>query len=269
MMFERIKNEVLNVSYSKLFDLKLPWNSAEMYEAACKAGYDGIKGDVTPSADGKLIMCHDADFGFDEDGRVFEPGQQGIYRKNICEMTADECKNLEYANSDAYEKLGYYVKVAELEDLISVCKKNGKFPYITVRDQQIDLCVNEVYRLLKKYDMTNDCIVNSFSEDTLKAMRSFDDNICLSLVFGPGLPLTKKEVDIAASLGKCVVCVFWFKESQLEGKLYEQSKDALEYAKEKGVVIHIAHGADKESYKWGLERGFKGFQCLTSDAFKI
>jgi hypothetical protein len=158
-------------------------------------------------------------------------------------------------------------KVAELEDLISTCKKYGKFPYITVRDTQIDLCVNEVYRLLKKYDMVNNCIVNSFSEDTLKAMRALDENICLSLVFGPDEPLTRKEVDIAASIGNCVVCVFWWKAAQLEGKLYEQSKEAIEYAQEKGVVLHIAHGADKESYSLGLKMGFKGFQCLTSNAF--
>ena len=267
-MIDRIKNEILNVSYSKLFDLKnIPWNSAELYDAACKAGFDGVKGDVTPSSDGKLIMCHDSDFGFDENGRVLEPGKEGLYRKNICDMTTDECKKLEYASNEAYENLGYYAKVAELEDLISTCKKYGKFPYITVRDTQIDLCVNEVYRLLKKYDMVNNCIVNSFSEDTLKAMRALDENICLSLVFGPDEPLTRKEVDIASALGNCVVCVFWWKAAQLEGKLYEQSKEAIEYAQEKGVVLHIAHGADKESYGLGLKMGFKGFQCLTSDAF--
>ena len=266
-MINRIKNEILNISYSKLYDLDIPWNTTELYGAACDAGFDGIKGDVTPSLDGKLIMCHDSHFGFDENGRVVEPGVEGKTKKNIDEMTFEECKNLEYALKSAKEKFGYYPKVASLEDFIRVCKEKGKFPYITVRDNKIDMCVDEVYRILTKYDMTRNCIVNSFSPDTLAAMRKKDGEVCLSLVFGPDEPLTRKEVDIAAGLGNCVVCVFWWKASQLDGKLYEKSNDAIEYAKEKGVVLHIAHGADKESYGLGLKMGFKGFQCLTSDAF--
>ena len=266
-MINRIKNEILNISYSKLYDLDIPWNTTELYRAACDAGFDGIKGDVTPSLDGKLIMCHDSHFAFDENGRVLEPGCEGVTEKNIEDMTYDECKSLEYALTNAYKKFGYYPKVAGLEDLISVCKEKGKFLYITVRDNKIDMCVDEVYRLLTKYDMTRNCIINSFSPDTLTAMRNKDREVCLSLVFGPDEQLTRKEVDIAASLGNCVVCVFWWKAAQLEGKLYEKSKDAIEYAKEKGVVLHIAHGADKESYKHCLGLGFRGFQCLTSDAF--
>ena len=266
-MITRVKNEILNISYSKLFDLKLPWNTPELYKAACKSGFDGVKGDVTPSADGKLIMCHDSDFGFDENGRVLYPGETGLYRKNISELTLAECKKLEYASKEAYQELGYYAHVAELEDLISVCSEYDKFPYITIRDTEIDLCVEETYRILTKYGMTKNCIINSFSPDTLGAMRAKDKDICLSLVFGPDQPLTRKEVDIAAGLGNCVVCVFWWKHSQLEGKLFEQSADAIAYAKEKGVVLHIAHGADKESYKLGIDMGFRGFQCLTSDAF--
>ncbi len=71
-MIERIHNEILNVSYSKLFDIDIPWNSAEVFECACKLDFDGIKGDVTPTKDGKLIMCHDAEFWFDENGRVYK-----------------------------------------------------------------------------------------------------------------------------------------------------------------------------------------------------
>jgi len=74
---ERIHNEILNVSYSKLFDIDIPWNSAEVFECACKLDFDGIKGDVTPTKDGKLIMCHDAEFWFDENGRVYKDRGQG------------------------------------------------------------------------------------------------------------------------------------------------------------------------------------------------
>ena len=54
--------KILNIAYSKLFDLAIPWNSAEVFETACILGFDAVKGDVTPAKDGKLIMCHDSFF---------------------------------------------------------------------------------------------------------------------------------------------------------------------------------------------------------------
>lgn len=264
---ERVRTEILNVSYSCLFDLAIPWNTAELYEAACKAGFDGVKGDVSPSADGKLIMCHDSFFNFDENGRVLYPGETGTTRKDIRDMTAAECTSFEYANESARKNLGYHARVAKLETLVSICKRYGKFPYITVRDREIDLCVHEVWRLLRQYDMTEHCIVNSFSPETLRAMRSLDENVCLSLVFGPHEALSAKQIDIAASLGNCVVCVFETKEEQQTGALYAEAADATRYAEERGVVLHYAHAHDTGSYRLGLSRGFRGFQCLRSDAF--
>ena len=257
---------VLNISYSKLSDIPLPWNTAELYEFACQHGFDGIKGDVTPSLDHKLIMCHDDYFSFDENGRVLEPGKQGIYQRKINELHSDECKQLEYARPNAHEYLGYYARVTELEDLIRICKKYGKFPYITVRDQQIELCVEEILRLLRQDDMTDRCIINSFTPDTLWAMRRNAPNMALSYVWGPDIPLTRDVIDTARALGNCAVCAFIFKEAQAEGSVYEQSRDAIAYAKKNRVVLHLAHGADRDSYRWGLERGFMGFQCLRADA---
>ena len=264
-MKEMIKG-IVNVGYSKLHDQPYAWNSAELYEAVCKFGFDGAKGDVTPSADGKLIMCHDAEFQFDENGRVLEPGQTGVSCTPIDQLTHAECKALEYASETAKAHLGYYPHVADLEDLMKVCQKYGKIPYITVRDQQIELCVNEVFRLLHLYDLTYKCIINSFSVETLRTVREKDPNVQLSLVFGPDLPLTKELVDTAIQLGDCAVCVFWWRDTQIEGKMMEESREAMLYAKEKGVPIHLAHGSDRESYLRGLEQGFSGFQCVSPTA---
>lgn len=265
----KITDNVLNIAYSKLFDLNIPWNSAEVFEEACKLGFDGVKGDVCPSADGKLIMCHDSEFQLDEKGRVYEPGNTGVSVKEIGEMTCEECIKLEYGSEPCKEYLGYYAKVAQLEDLVRICHKYSKFPYITVRDTQIQKCVDEVYRLLVKYDMVDNCMINSFTTETLRKVREKGENIALSYVQEINTPLTFEAVDTAAELGNCVVCVFWsVKDEALFDDMYQKSLEAIKYAKEKGVVLYIAHGADKKSYKTGLERGFKGFQCLTSDCFK-
>lgn len=263
-----MKKPILNISYSKLFDLPIPWNTAELYETACKLGFDAVKGDVTPSRDGKLIMCHDSYFSINEEGKVLEPGQKGNCKKMIQYMSAEKCISLEYANQEAKEHLGYYAKVTELEDLISICKKYNKIAYITVRDKQIQTCVDEVYRLLHKYKMENSCIINSFSLETLNAMKKKDPSIKLSLVFGPNRMLTKRHIDKASALGNCAVCIFWTKDVLFSDEMLEKSKNAMDYAKEKGVELHFAHGHDTESYKFGVDCGFSAFQCLKSDAFK-
>lgn len=255
---------VLKISYSTLPDLPIPWNTAELFEAACKLGFDGIKGDVTPSSDGKLIMCHDSFFSMTEDGLALEPGDVGVSKKRIYRMTAEQCKNLEYANAQAEAHLGYRAKVAELEDLLRICKQYGKIAYITVRGRQIETCVDEVYRLLEKYDMTRQCIINSFSVKTLAAMREKDASIRLSLVFGPNKILTKHHIQKALSLGNCVVCLFWSRDVLMAGRLLEKSKSAIAYAKEKNVALHFAHAWDPESYQAGLNAGFCGFQCTST-----
>lgn len=259
-----VSENVLKISYSTLPDLPIPWNTAELFEAACKLGFDGIKGDVTPSSDGRLIMCHDSFFSMTENGLALEPGDVGVCKKRIYRMTAAQCKNLEYANAQAEAHLGYRAKVAELEDLIRICKQYGKIAYITVRDRRIEQCVDEVYRLLRKYDMTRQCIINSFSVKTLAAMRAKDASIRLSLVFGPNKILTKSHIHKAMSLGNCVVCLFWSRETLMAGHLLEKSKNAIAYAKEKAVELHFAHAWDIESYQVGLRSGFCGFQCTST-----
>lgn len=260
-----MSDNVLNISYSKIYGLPYPMNTAELYKEACKLGFDAIKGDVTPCSDGKLIMCHDNVFRLDENGRVLEPWiKEGICGETyIDKLTYEECKNLEYASEAAKEHLGYYAHVAELEEMIKTCREYGKIAYITVRDQQIEWCVDEIYRLLTKYDMVNQCIINSFTPETLQSMRRKDKNIRLSRVFGPDETVTKAEIDICAELGNCAFCFFSLTQCGNTQDVYDQSKEAFLYAKEKGVPLHFAQVADKKFYNWGLENGFVGFQCLT------
>lgn len=262
-------SDVLNISYSKLADIPVPFNTKELYDIACKKGFDAIKGDVTPSSDGKLIMCHDPYFYVDETGRVLEPGSISDKKLMIDEMTAEECIKSEYALKSSYEYLGYHPRVAVLDDLVKICSENNKIPYITVRDKQISLCVDEIYGTLGKYGMENKAVINSFTYDTLKCMREKDSDITLSYVQKLNTVLKKDIIDEAVSLGNCIVCVFWFRKDQQSGNLYEKSQDAICYAKEKGVTLHLAAVEDKEYYKWGITHGFKGFQCSLSDAYKI
>lgn len=255
---------VLNIAYSKIYGVQIPMNTAEVYKKACELGFDCVKGDVTPSADGKLVMCHDDVFHLDENGRVLEPWVKEERRSKVFinQLTLAECKALEYASEACKENLGYYAHPTELEEMIKICHEYGKIAYITVRDQQIELCVNEIYRLLKKYDMVNQCIINSFTPETLQAMRRKDPNIVLSRVFGADIPVTIEDVDVCVQLKPCAFCFFSLTQCLKTQDVYDQSKAAFDYATQNGVDLHFAQAADREFYKWALDHGFTGVQCL-------
>lgn len=263
-----MKNKILHISYSKFWDKPQIFNTVETYQLACDLGYDAIKGDVAVTCDNKLVMCHDSYFKFDEDGRVFDSlvvdSAQGE-QKEIIDMTYDKCMALEYNTPEAKAHLGYYSKVAGLEDLLQVCKENGKIAYITARDLKIKEITEEIYRLLVKYDMVEQCIINSFNYETLETMRSFDSRLFLSQVHGPNTIPTYEEIDRIAKLGKAAICYFWFKDKTLNEDFYNQSKASIAYAKQKGLELHFAHAWDKETYELGVQRGFTGFQCANAD----
>lgn len=260
-------DKILDISYSKFFDLPQVFNTAETYQLACDLGYDAIKGDVAVTSDDKLVMCHDSYFKFDADGRVFDSVEvesaQGE-QKEIVDMTYEECTALEYNSQAAKVHLGYYSKVVGLEDLLKICKENQKIAYITARELKIKEVTEEIHRLLIKYDMVEQCIVNSFNFETLEAMRKLDARIFLSQVQGPNVVPAKEAIDHIAKLGKAAICYFWFKDKILDEDFYNESKDSIAYAKQKGLELHFAHAWDKETYELGIQRGFTGFQCAAS-----
>ncbi len=260
------KNKPLLIAYSRLEEIELPQNSAEFFKAACKASFDGIKGDVAVTKDKKLIMCHDDGFLFDENGRFYPPTtyEEECRAELIEKFTFEECINIEFNMPAAFESLGYYAKITDLETFIKICAENGKIAYITLRDKEIDVLVNETYELLKKYNMVERCIINSFSLDTLAAMRKLDKNIPLSNVFGPNIPITKERVDNIIPLGNCILCAFWAIEEVCGDRFYEQSHDAMIYANAKGIELHLAHAFDKETLEKAKANGFTGFQCFST-----
>lgn len=263
------REKILTFSYSRLEDIPYPSNSAELFEAAAKLNYTGIKGDVANTKDGGLIMCHDAEFRYDENGRSYPPETPCDNTRAIDQMTLEECMHVEYELKESYDKLGYYAKATDFETYIKICKKYNKIAYITLRAREIEMVTDTVYNILVKYDMIEQCIVNSFTLETLSAMRKKSDKICLSNVIPLDEYLTREMVDNVIPLGKCVLCAFWRKGGIMSGELYEKSKDAFEYAEANNIQIHVAHefaehDFDKDTFKKCLSYGITGFQCINS-----
>lgn len=257
------QKEILNIAYSEMG--LAPWNTMEHYYIAAKLGFNAIKGDVQVTKDGKLVMCHDAGFTFDENGRITEFNQE----KNctlIRELTLEECMNLEYVEFSKSSE--YCARVATLDDFVWLCAKEGKICYITLRERDLDVLIPETLRIIKKHNMKERCIINSFTMETLKRMRAADPDITLSHVQPPFAVLTKEIVDGVVALKNAMVCMFSFDPYSYEKpvgnyEVIDKSKEAMDYAKELNIPLFQAQVYNLEDKKKLIEYGFTGFQIVT------
>ena len=191
------------ISYSRINGVAHWYNTEQHYLYCAQKDFTSIKGDVRITSDGKLVMCHDAGFTFNENGKITR------YDSTNCtlirDLTEAECLALQYATGDTY--------VCTFENYISVCKEYDKIAFITIRDEYMDELVPEMMRILKKYVMTNRCIVNSFTYSSLQAVRNAAPSMMLSHVQGYKAGVTIEAIDGAAALGNCLVNGFNFGEN--------------------------------------------------------
>lgn len=249
---QRFSDKPIMVAYSHGADLGYI-NTELAYVNACIAGFEWIKGDVQPTSDGKLIMCHDDGFTFDENGYIttYNAGNNTL----IHDMTYAECMGKYYNrafhvftdySSGTAEKEEYRPKVCDFEQFLIVCKEYEVRPYIVIRNDNMDVVVPELLRLLESYDFLDNCIVNSFNVDSVKQVAEQSKHrVMISVVkeYAQGTKLTTKEVDDILNISpNCTINIYASANisSWNNVKLIEQSQSAIEYAKQKGVVVGTA-----------------------------
>lgn len=197
---------------------------------ASNAGFTAIKGDVRPTSDGKLIMCHDAGISVDSDGYVVD--YDASTATPIHDMTEAQCKALQWINADGDHICGF-------EDFIKIAKLYGKCAFVTIRDEYMDAVVPEMLRILEKYHMLSDSIINSFTYQSLQRVREANRNICLSWVMSTSREITNAKIDSCLALGNCLLCGFSFPNGGgLEA--LESYQEAIEYAARNDVRIYEA-----------------------------
>ena len=250
----KFDNQFLYISYSQLSGLNSSINTKETYEYCAKNGFNAIKGDVRPTSDGDLIMCHDAGFTLNSNGKIVNYNAESS--TPIINMTKAECLVLEHDVTGNH--------VCDFETYLRVCKKYGKIAYITIRNEHIDdVVVPKLFEYLDKYSMRNFCIVNSFTLTTLKSVRNTDKYIMLSYMsdFSTGTAGIKKSfVEQAVSLGNCRVGIFAFSSSSDDVSLLENSKEAIQYAIQNDIRVDVAITGNKISIDDLMNYGIVGAQ---------
>lgn len=250
----KFDNQFLYISYSQISGLSSSINTKETYEYCAKNGFNSIKGDVRPTSDGELIMCHDAGFTLNSDGKIVTYNAESS--TPIINMTKAECLALEHNVTGNH--------VCDFETFLRTCKKYGKIAYITIRNEHIDdIVVPKMFEYLDKYSMRDCCIVNSFTLDTLKSVRNTDKYIMLSYMsdFSTGAAGIKKSfVEQAVSLGNCRVGIFAFSSSSDDVSLLENSKEAIQYAIQNDIRVDVAITGNKISIDDLMSYGIVGAQ---------
>lgn len=249
------------VAYSAINSIGKDQNSREFFLWASKKEFTALKGDIEVTADGKLVMCHDEGFTFDEDGKIVVP-YDPAKGTAIHDLTEAECLALQYARYSGY--------VCSFEEYIRICKKYGKIAYITVRNHYVDEYVPELLRVLHKYGMVKQCIISAYPYiDPLYAVREADPNIMMAWVLGKYANITTAHIDTAISLGNMLICGFHIASASddVDARL-AGSVSAIEYAHGHDVrvydcQIHTMEQADKL-----MEYGITGAQIMFAPTFE-
>lgn len=251
----RFDNSFNYIAYSQVTGSAGKINTAEHYEWAAKQGFTAIKGDVQPTLDGKLVMCHDNGFTLTSDGYI--TSYNADTATPIHDMTYAECLALQHIGAEQFN-------VCSFDQFIKICKKYGKIAFITVRDAYIDEVVSAMFAVLDKYKMRDRCIVNSFTLATLQAVREVDGTIMLSQVLDTSASITSAAIDRAVSLGNCMISGFDFPSF---GRFDDITEDVIAYAKEKDIRLYQAQVNSMEDIDVLMEYGITGAQMTIAPTF--
>lgn len=234
------------VAYSGLSDANdASINTAEhfLYCAKSKA-FTALKGDVRPTSDGGLIMCHDAGYTFDSNNRIIS--YDASDSTAISTLTTAQCKALEFARQHG----GQYIHPTDFETFVKICKEYGLICYVTVRDEQIaDVVAPEVMRILKKYRMLEHCIINSQTKATLEVFRTLHRTVMLSFVKSHNSAMTQEDVDYVLSLGNCILNLFDIPVPSGENlnTILTSYATYLTYAQSKNVIVYEAQSTNDDT----------------------
>lgn len=236
------------VAYSVITNDPAPINTKEHFENAAIKEFDSLKGDIAVTSDGALIMCHDKGYTFNSDGRITK--YDASNSTAIHDMTYAQVKSLEFEK----QHNGTYVNPCDIDEFLRICKKYGKFPYITIRDEFMDVVVPTLITKLNYYHLSHKCIVNSFTLESLKAVRAASSEIYLSRVLNYKKMATTQNVDDLANLGLACLCIFD------DATMINENAEVCNYARTKGVRVWGGQGRTQNDIDAYINAGYSGVQ---------
>ncbi len=246
-------HETMNIAYS---DVNLaPINTTLHYKCAAHMGFNALKGDVRKTANGVLIMSHDAGFTRAEEGS----DELTTYNKDNCTLWSDyewrEVEGLHYWDRDS-ERMCY---VPTLAGYLRVCRATNKIAYITLRNEDIGEVVEGVINTVKEHGMLDRCVINSYTYRTLENVRKHSRTIPVSLVLEKGVALTMNHIAKAKNLGNGIITLFYYPDGDTTGlSLLKNSETLIKTAHHNGIKVHMAQLNNTTDYERCIQFGITG-----------
>ena len=232
-------------------------NTVENYRYAGQQGYDGIKGDLRITSDNEIVMCHDAGFTFDGNGKIIAFDSNNY--TPIKNMTLAEVKELVFAQQTTS---GDDMHVPTFAEYVRECKRSGCFCYPTLRDEYMETIIPIVLATLDKYGIIGYTMINSMTLSTLQLLRTVNTSIPVTYTKDiRSLHLTTADIDNTASLENAAFGYYAINgagttpEALIEH--IEVDETAIAYAKEKGIRLY-AGIASRQHLDILLDNGFYG-----------
>ncbi|MBQ6935715.1 MAG: glycerophosphodiester phosphodiesterase [Clostridia bacterium] len=141
-----------------------PENTIAAFEKAAEFNFFAAECDVHLTKDGVWVIYHD----------------DNIFRltngyKNIADATYDELQEYVIDNGVNVEKYPNQ-KIPTLEEFLVVCKDMNIVPQIEIKNGSKEK-LQEILKLLDKYELRENSIIISFNIEALKTIRKLDKNI--------------------------------------------------------------------------------------------
>ncbi|MGL5054981.1 MAG: glycerophosphodiester phosphodiesterase [Fusobacteriaceae bacterium] len=148
-----------------------PENTISAFKKAIEMGAQGIELDVQFSKDGVVMVMHDD---------TLDRTTNGLGR--LENYTLEELKRLDagFWFSSKYKD----EKIPTLEEVIEILPKKFKLNIEFKPDKKnAKKIAEEVYKILKKFNYSENVILSSFYHETLKYYRELDKNIQMGMLF--------------------------------------------------------------------------------------
>jgi glycerophosphoryl diester phosphodiesterase len=209
---------------------KYPENTLLAFEKAIEIGADYIELDVHRSADGKILVIHDA----------------------WTARVGDSSINVETAKWEDIQKISLKMdqKIPLLEDVFKLCK--GKIG-VQIEIKQPGLA-KDVYELIMKYNMKKEVFISSFKHSNLSEMKKMDPEIPIATLE----PSTKGWFSALFSQSAFIQNAKKFQADAIHPFYRMISKKLVKWAKENNVKINAWTVDSPQVWDKLIEKGVSG-----------
>ena len=251
--------KVMDIEYSVLgefYNFNCPDGNTELhFRKSIEYGFDGLKADMRFTRDGEIVLCHDAGFTLDADGRIgrFDRGNFVAIR----DMPLEDVLRLEFAAP--FE--GRRLHPCTLDTMLGLCRKHGKVAYLTLRSEPWrEEVAKRMTELIVKHDMQSQTIVNLFPgcKEAMDSVAELLPDLVYCNTRRNGDALTEELMDATAEQGYKILCLCHL-------MIDSVTREKCRYAARKGLHVWTWDTMNAEDCAEDLSRGITGFQMFSKD----